>query len=625
MTNQKNNKPSLLESILTGKTSWRTYESDNFTVFDFETTNLDKGFAGNPRNRIVLATWYNPSRDGESIDGVHHKFGGEYEQHELVEAIRSSDFIVCQNGKFELQWLTRMGVPLHSIILFDTMLAEYVEAGNRRTPKDLGSLAKKHGVEGKNGLVSGLISAGLCPSGIPERWLVDYGVKDTWATYQIFLKQREYLKKESLLPVQFTRCLTTPVLADIELRGMSVCKEEVEREYKSTKAAYEAAEERLRTITGGINLNSPKQVSAFLYDVLGFREIMGRTGEPDRTDAGGRRTDEDAIKALKATTPEQQSFKDAFLAAKPLVKRLDTLTKLKGCSDEDNGILLANINQAVTATHRLSSSGKKWKLQYQNIDRTLKSMFSARNSGWLVGETDGSSLEFRGAMHLGRDPVGKEDIEKGRDPHLFTATVIFKTVPEAVTSELRTAAKPYTFKPLYGGNSGTKDELRYYAAFRDRYKHLYQVQSNWTYDVLLHKHLTTEWGLKFYWPDCKSSKSGYISHTTEIFNYPVQSFSTAEIIPVSLFCFWHRLQERPDLNMFLVNTVHDSIVVELPPEEEEEFHNLSRKSFLEDVGQYLHHNYNITMYVPLGCEVKVGSHWSKGKGKKYEQSLHSST
>ena len=612
---------SLLTRLLEKKDLWRTYESNNFTVFDFETTNLDKGFAGNKGNRIVLATWYNPSTMVSGRHGVCHRIGGEYELEQLVEAIRSSDFIVCQNGKFEMQWLSRMGVELHKLILFDTMLAEYVWAGNRRTPKDLESLAQKYGVGGKSSIVSNLIKAGVCPSQIPERWLVDYGKQDTWITYQVFLKQREILRKEGLLPVLFTRCLTTPVLADIELAGMHVCKEEVEREYKSTQSAYQDAEERVRSLAGGINFNSPKQVSAFLYDTLGFAELMHR-GQPDRTDADGRRTDEDAIKALKATTPEQQAFKDAFLAAKPLVKRLDTLTKLKGCSDEDDGILLANINQAVTATHRLSSSGKKWKLQYQNIDRTLKSMFSARHSGWLIGEADGSSLEFRGAMHLGRDPVGKEDIEKGRDPHLFTATVIFKTVQEAVTSELRTAAKPYTFKPLYGGNSGTPDELRYYRAFRERYGHLYSVQTDWTYNVLLNKCLKTEWGLVFYWPDCKASgRSGYISHTTEIFNYPVQSFSTAEIIPISLFCFWHRLKEREDLKMFLVNTVHDSIVVELPPEEEEAFHTLSRQSFLEDVGKYLSNNYHITMYVPLGCEVKVGSHWSKGKGKKYEQNL----
>jgi len=74
--------------------------------------------------------------------------------------------------------------------------------------------------------------------------------------------------------------------------------------------------------------------------------------------------------------------------------------------------------------------------------------------------------------------------------------------------------------------------------------------------------------------------------------------------------------------MFLTNTVHDSIVVELPDEEIEAFHELAERAFLDDTPLYLSSNYGISLYVPLGTEVKVGSHWGKGKGKKYEGQLN---
>lgn len=603
-----------LPEFLIRKDPWKIYESDNYLVLDFETTNHNFGFAGDPKNELLLSSCC-------TADGKPHTIlAGEFGQRELFDRIKAADFLVAQNAKFELQWLSRCGYPIWELVVFDTMLAEYVWLGNRRGPKDLDSLAKKYGAPTKNNVVKALINGGVCPSQIPTRWLQRYCEGDVKATQAVFLAQRKLLVGQGLLPVLFTRCVTTPVLAEIEMQGMHLDKEAVENEYQKTLNAYTEAEERLRVITGGINLNSPKQVGEFLYDTLGFSELHVRgTREPDRTSADGRKTDEDTIKALKETTPEQVAFKEAFLKAKPLVKRLDTLTKMRECCLNNEGILYANLNQAVTATHRLSSSGKEYKIQYQNIDRSLKQMFSSRHPGWCVGETDGSSLEFRGAMHLGRDPNGKKLIEARGDPHILSACAIFGIKPEEVTSEIRTDAKPETFRPLYGASSGTGPQLRYLAAFRKEYSVLYQAQTQWTITVSRDKRLRTEWGMVFYWPDCKVSRSGYITRTTEIFNYPVQSFSTAEIIPISLACFWHRLKRTDGLRMFLTNTVHDSIVVELPPEEESSFHDFSRTAFLVDAPSYLSSNYGIDLFVPLGCEVKVGSHWSKGKGEKYEQ------
>ena len=609
-----------LPKFLTAKDPWKIYESENYVVLDFETTNRDFGAAYDRGNRLLLSTWTcGPAHKhavGNGVQRVFHHWGSEFDQRDLLEAIDSADFIVAQNAKFELQWLSRCGIELHNLCVYDTMLGEYVRLGNRRGPKDLDSLCVRYGVGTKNPLVKSLLTGGVCPSSVPEDWLESYGIGDTRNTAQVFLRQRRELQDLRLLPILFTRCLTTVVLADIELRGVHVDASKVLAEHKSTSTELRVAEERLAEITGGINLASPKQVAAFLYDKLGFDELRLRDGEPDRTERGGRRTDEDGIKALKASTDEQKEFKDIFLTAKPLLKRLDYLNKLKGCVEEDNAILYGNINQAVTQTHRTSSSGRKWKLQFQNIDRDLKPLFSAREAGWLVGEADGSSLEFRGAGHLGRDDRIRSDIRGGFDPHLFTASIINGVSLERVTKNQRTLAKPDTFKPLYGGKSGTPAQQRYYKAFQEKYAQLYKTQTDWTHEVLKTGKLVTEWGMVFYWPNTKISRSGYIENTTSIFNYPIQSFCTAEIIPISLVYFWHRMC-RLGLKMFLVNTVHDSIIAELPSEEEPEFREISKQAFTSDVYGYLERNYGIKVTIPLGCESKVGSHWGIGEEEKY--------
>jgi len=613
--------------------------SDNYVVLDWETTNLEKGFAGNKGNRIVLGTWVlgpaHPlrsvralgrmaSKNGRGVRaGVQFKYGNEFEQGELVEAIRSADFIVAHFAKFELQWLTRAGVDISRILPWDTVLGEYVLAGNRRRPFDLDSVARRRKLgDGKESLVAALIDAGVCPSEIPEQWLIEYGCQDTSLTHQIFLQQREELSSASLLPVMYTRCITTPVLADIELNGLQLDPERVKDEYDRTAKDHARASGLLARISGGINLDSPKQVAGFLYDKLGFEELS-RAGKPDRTEAGGRRTDAETIGRLTPKTPAQREFAEIFGEYGQINFRFEYLGKLLDCCREDGGLLYANINQAVTQTHRLASSGKKWKVQIQNIARDLKKLFKARYPDWLVGEADGAQLEFRVAAHLGRDQVALADIRNPDfDAHYQTAEIILKTVRALISKDQRSDIKPFTFKPLYGGMSGTAEERAYYRFFQEKYNGVYKTQEGWSYLVLRDKMLVTEWGLKFYWPDTKlevnqKGGKGYIKNRTSIFNYPVQSFATAEIIPIALVYTWHYFKAL-DLKGFLVNTVHDSVIAEIPPEEENVFREICEYCFTSLVFNFLHRVYRVRFTVPLGAETKVGTHWSQGEERKYD-------
>lgn len=603
------------------------YLGDNYVVLDFETTNKDRGSAINRDNRLVLSTWvlgkthseYNNSKAnmGRIRDnGVYFEFGERSES--LLEAISTASFVVCQNGKFEYQWLIRLGVDVSRILLYDTLLSDYVEAGNRRRPKDLNSIAKREKILTKDSLVSELIKGGVCPSDIPEDWLLEYGALDTLITRDVFIKQRQRLSAAGLLPVLFTRCIATPVLAEMEMTGLQLDQEKVEERYGEVASEFAGYQEELSGITGGINLNSPKQVGAYLYDNLGFEELTGRDGKPDRTDAGGRRTDADTIGTLRPKTEAQRVFAELYRKYRKIAKLFETLEKMHECCNNDGGHLFASYNQAVTQTHRLSSSGSKYKLQFHNFDRRNKPLFKARTPGWRVGEADGAQLEFRVAAHLGRDEVAGADIRNPEfDAHYQTTALLLGKSREHTTKDERSNAKPFTFKPLYGGMSGTPEQKKYYKFFQEKYSGIYSTQKRWTLEVLRSGRLATESGMVFYWPGTKISRTGYIDNTTSIFNYPVQSFATAEIIPISLVYFWHRAKSL-NLKMFLVNTVHDSIIAELPPEEEEVFNEISKVAFTEDVFRYLNSVYGVEFTVPLGCETKIGPNWGKGKEWKYD-------
>lgn len=610
-----------LEEVRAAKLPWflaipqpEVYLSDDWIVVDFETTILDKGSALNNKNDIVLATW-------ATKDGVFYKWGGVYEQHELVKAIRRAKFIVAQNAKFELQWFVRLGIDISKILVYDTLLADYVIAGNRRWRLDLDSISRRYGIKGKTTYIKSVMGGGVCPSDMPRSVLLTYGIGDTVNEKDIFLRQRIRLRDLGLLSILYTRCLTCIVLADIESKGVYLDAERVRIEHDKISARLVELDISINQLTGGINANSPKQLGEFLYDSLGFAEITTHHGKLERTASGKRKCNADTISRLKAVTEPQRTFQTLILERQKLNKKHQILEKLKAACNDDFGFLFARFNQAITQTHRLSSGGARYKVQFQNVPRDYKSLFRSRRPDWLVGEADGAQLEFRVAAHLGRDVVALEDIRNKIDVHKNTASALLSISLQDVSKSQRQDAKPETFRPLYGSNGQTPAQKRYAEFFHERYRGIYETQTNWTYTVLQTKELITEWGMRFYWPDTQLQKrkygKPYISNTTSIFNYPVQSFATAEIILISLVYLWHRVKTL-DLALFIVNTVHDSIISELPPEEMSWWKALSYQTFTHDTYEYLKNVYKISFTVPLGVEVKIGEHWGEGKGEVWD-------
>jgi len=589
------------------------YSSNNYIVVDFETTTIGRGLAVYPDNSILLACW-SVGKDHPQYSSNPHRsvWAGEYGLSELTEAIEQADFLIAHNAKFELQWLARCGLDLTQVVTFDTMLAEYVIGGNRWVGFQLSlqKCAKRRKLGGKTDVVSKMIKVGIDTRDIPQSWLQYYCEQDVRLTHKLFRDQLKDLTPE-LMAVTYSRNLLTPVLADVEMDGMQLDIDLVRTRLERVEREYAEAEAALELIAKGVNINSGPQMAEFLYDTLGFDEVKVKKGGrwiEVRTDSGRKSTSADTIGKLKCRNKEQRDFVERYTKARELWNELTKyLRKFDACGEEKGGLLHAMFNQSFTQTHRLSSRGLDYTTQFQNFPRIYKPFFKAKEEGWLVGECDGAQLEFRVAVHLGRDAVGLEDINSGTDVHKVTAGIIGCT---------RQDAKPHTFKPLYGGQSGTEDEKRYYKFFREKYEDITNTQQRWIDTVLDQKCLKTEWGMTYYWPDTTMDRSGYVRNTTSICNYPVQAFATAEIIPAALVFFWHRVKVE-GLRMRIVNTVHDSIIVEIPPEEVKDFHRLSKQCLIDDVYEYVSQVYCIKLTVPLGCGVKVASHWGGSDAADY--------
>lgn len=638
------------------------YFSDNYVVLDFEvdTSHGDHGNPVHPDNHLLIACWrYGPGHPdrlaGRSDDSTYARWGSEFDQANLVDAISKADFIVAHTAKYELGWLRRCGMDLRKLFPFDTQIAEYVLLGNlaagdevmKKRSTSLDMVCRRRGLQIKDPVVDVMIKGGVNPSLIPQVWLEGRCRQDVETTEEVFLSQRDQLAQTKRLSVLYTRCLLTPLLAAIEPEGMALDGDKVRVEYERLTRELAELNQQMHAITGGINWRSPKQVAEYLYDVLKFDELRKWDGSPKRTKPsqkhpeGQRLTDKKSLVKLTAKTEAQRSFIELRQKIGKVNAALTkTIQFFKGVVEEYDGVFYGEFNQTNTATHRLSSSGiamqftlfknksgkrlLKKKMQFQNMAREFKKLLKAKRPGFLMADFDGSQLEFRVAAFLGQDAQAMIDIaDKNWDAHV-TSGAAMAQVPydelfakykadDKVAVEIRQQAKPETFKPLYGGEMGTPAQMRWYQEFKRRYEGIAKVQEKWAAEVRKHKRLITDWGLRYYWTYAKADHNGRLNVKTAVYNYPVQALATAEIIPIALVYFWHGLANGGlDNRCFLVNTVHDSVACEIHPDVVDEVGALAKKSFTRDVYNYLEKVYGLKFNVPLGIGMKIGTHWGLG-------------
>ncbi len=612
------------------------YLSDNFVVLDLETNT--KGDAGSPQpcwpeNSIVCGSWCVGLRGG-----ANNIYGCELQQGELVDALEAADFIVAHNGKFDTAWLKRAGIDLRKLILFDTMIAEYCIAGNLKVPLSLDALSEKYLGKSKAPYINLCMKGGIDPGDMPKSKLIDRCNWDILQTRDLFLTQLDIICDRGLLGHVYTRSLLSLALADIESAGMHVDAETVGIRYREAAAKLESATAELDEFTGGINPRSPKQVKEFVYEVLKFKPK--RRGKGKWSEAIYSTKTEDLLQ-LKTTNRRQREFvrlKKEF--AKYNAEVTKNLMFFHGVStdkrtDVPPGVFYAQFNQCITKTHRLSSSGIKRtfahlhdekgkeltkSVQFQNFSRQFKPLFTPRKKGWSMGEADGSQLEFRVAAFLGQCPTAVQAIVDNLDVHADTASQLhgmdleeFKRKHAAHDPEVegwRQDAKADTFKPLFGGSSGTKAQVTYYEWFAKQYDGIAKAQQRWIDTAQRTKEVEMIHGFKFFFPDCHMQSSGYVTNSTNIKNYPVQHFATAEIIPIAVVYMWHAMK---DMESFLVNTIHDSVISEVHPDEHLMFRDYSLHAFTTCVYHYLKEVYNVEFNVPLGIGVKIGTpNWGTG-------------
>jgi len=292
------------------------------------------------------------------------------------------------------------------------------------------------------------------------------------------------------------------------------------------------------------------------------------------------------LKRLSAVSSYLSSF----------VEGIDTFTK-------SDGFLHVGLTQHITATGRFSGRNPNMQNMPRGGTFPVKKVFVSRWDGGYICEADFAQLEFRTAAYLAQDEVAMEEINTGFDVHSYTAQVI----SDAGQPTSRQEAKAHTFAPLFGatGYGRSKAEEAYYIHFTEKYQGVANWHKNLADEAVRFNKITNVSGRQYAFPDVKRNSRGGVSHFTMIKNYPVQGFATGDVVPVVLIELEERLK---GLQSCLVNTVHDSTVIDIHPEEKE-----TVLSIIEDMNEGLtdliEKAYNVKMNVPLLLESKIGPNW----------------
>ena len=270
---------------------------------------------------------------------------------------------------------------------------------------------------------------------------------------------------------------------------------------------------------------------------------------------------------------------------------------------KSDGKLHVRLLQHRTATGRLSGADPNMQNMPRGGTFPVKKVFVSRWEGGKVLEADMAQLEFRAAAFLSQDGVAIEEVSTGFDVHAYTA----KVITDAGQPTDRQTAKAHTFAPLYGatGFGRTPAEAAYYEHFTDKYQGVARWHSALAKEALSTGIIKTPSGREFAFPDVVRKSSGRVSHFTQIKNYPVQSFATADIVPVALI---HIDDLLSGMRSCIVNSVHDSIVIDVHPDEEEKVINIIEQTN-NVLSELITTRWGITFNVPLLLESKIGPNW----------------
>jgi len=265
--------------------------------------------------------------------------------------------------------------------------------------------------------------------------------------------------------------------------------------------------------------------------------------------------------------------------------------------------------------NKLSKPSKILKIEKLGVQEVVAIQTSTKTfiaEGFL---SHNCQLEYRTAVELAKCLPGLASIREGKDRHQLTAEVLFGKKKEDYTPDewklRRQDAKPDTFAPLYGSMGKDDARKRYKDAFYAEHTGIAKWHDALVTEALTYGQITTPSGRIFSFPNVRRIDATRVIGRTQILNYPVQSFATADIAWCVIVHLWNAMK-KAGVKSRIILQVHDSITIDTHPDEIELMQDLIKASF-NLANSLLKERFNYDTIVPIGYEISMGDNLMEKK------------
>lgn len=445
---------------------------------------------------------------------------------------------------------------------------------------------------------------------VPIEEAAPYGAYDSLQTLKLAQVFTKLFESEPTLK-QLHDTLDLPfqeILIEMERKGILLDESVLKTlEQKITKQCS-AIEEKIFAAVQHIdsqrfktlNLNSPKQIEALLFDVLGLDPVR-------KSKKGTRSTDHEVLEKLSTIHPipalivtyrELSKLKNTYL--EPLPTFVDPTTKR----------IHTSFSQTLVATGRLSSSQPN----LQNIPTSpgvgleLRSAFIAP-PGYRFISADYSQIELRILAHLSQDAVLLDTFNHNRDIHTETAAQILGIKSSEVSHEMRQLGKRINFSIMYGLTPyGLSQDLgispseakKYIEAYFTRYAGVAAWMEKTVAFTKEHGYSQTLYGRRRSIPAIHEKNHHLFEAARRIaINSPVQG-TQADLMKMSMLALNKKLK-KAGLDATFILQIHDEVILEVHHKDTDPAQAIIKET-MESI---------VHWKIPLTVSLRTGSDWGE--------------
>ncbi|WP_291490453.1 DNA polymerase, partial [Desulfurella sp.] len=398
----------------------------------------------------------------------------------------------------------------------------------------------------------------------------------------------EFLLFEVELPL-------SKILKKMEKEGIGVDIEKLKQYRETINKLIQEKRSSIESITGSININSPKELQVALFEKLGLK--------PTKKNKTGFSTDSDTLEQLDH--PVAKLIIEYRILTKLLSTYIEPLIK----NADKNNRIHTTFNQTLTLTGRLSSSNPNMQnLPLDNPFVNIREAIVAKKDFSLIC-ADYSQIELRVLAELSKDPILLEIFKKDLDIHTQTAVELFNILPEMVDSHTRRIAKTINFGIIYGMGAQSlaktlsipaQKASEYIQRYFERFSKAKEFIEETLKEAKNLGYTQTYFNRRRYFENINSPNKKLAEFEKRAaVNAKIQG-TAADIIKIAMVKLDQALK---NFDAKIILQIHDELLVECSNAQVEKVKNIVKNS-MEKV---------VNFEVPLKVNIGIGKNWHEAK------------